>query len=306
MGEKPLIVKLGTVACGISEATPIVFRGRLFRFECPRPDHLPGLCPPEVRVGWTHPGGYFRFTDVETGELTPDFAQGHHLGCAFVEDDVVYAFGIGTRPDPPDEEGTRIQVFWSRDLEEWSSRTALSMPGCGAFNTSVCRGPDGYRMAIEVGEPPEMVGVRFTIFFAKSDDLLQWCLLPEQHNHTKERYAGCPSLRFYDEHYYMMYSERTGNYVVRSRDLARWEYSPLNPVLVHGDEDKAIANPELTPAQRAYIAETENRKCGDPDLCGFEGQTVFCYTWGHRGRQFLAEGRYDGEPEAFFRSLFPE
>ena len=180
MHEKPLMAKSGTIDCGMGETTPLVFQGRLYRFECVRPDYMEGLCPPEVRIGWTHPGGYFRFVDVATGGLTPSFAQGHHLGCAFLEGDTVYTYGIGTRPDPPDEAGTRIQIFWSRDLENWSTRTALTMPGCGAFNVTVCRGPSGYAMGIEVGEPPELVGVRFTIFFAVSDDLLKWRLLPEE------------------------------------------------------------------------------------------------------------------------------
>ena len=305
MQERPLIRKLGTIDCGMVETTPIVFSGRLYRFESVRPDYMPGLCPPEIRVGWTHPGGYFRFVDVESGEPTQSFAQGYHLGCALVANDTVYAFGLGTRPDPPDETGSRIQVFWSKDLENWSSRTALVMPGWGAFNTTVCRGRDRYAMGIEMGEPAELVGVRFTVLFAVSDNLQEWDLLPEECNHTKERYAGCPSLRFFGDHYYMIYAERSGNFVVRSKDLAQWEYSPFNPVFVYSDEDKIIANQELTAAQKAYIGETENRKAGDIDLCEVDGETIIYYDWGYRGRVFLAEARYDGSLESFFTSMFP-
>ena len=65
--------------------------------------------------------------------------------------------------------GTRIQVFWSTDLKEWKNETALALPkGWNVFNSSVCKGPEGYVMAFEVGEPAEVVGAAFTNFFAFS------------------------------------------------------------------------------------------------------------------------------------------
>ena len=90
-------------------------------------------------------------------------------------------------------------------------------------------------MAIEVGKPPEVVGVPFTTRFAESTDLKGWKLLPEDRVFTKERYSACPSIRHLDGMYYMTYLEarpgpRYETHIVRSRDLIRWESSPLNPV----------------------------------------------------------------------------
>ena len=312
--KKPLITKIGTIDCGLLETTPIVFRGMHYRFESVRPDYTRGFCPPEIREArtgpggyfWTGPGGYFRFVDVESGESTPSFAPGHHLGCAHVSGNTVYAYGTAKRTHPPGEEGSRIQVFWSNDLERWSSQTALHLPGWGAYNTTVCKGREGYVMAIEIGEPPEVAGVRFTIFFAVSDDLLQWRLLPQEYVHTKERYAACPALRFIEDSYYMIYAERTYIHIVRSRDLAHWEDSPFNPVMGPSVEDKIIANTELTAEQQGYIDETENIKNADPDLCEWDGRTVIYYCWGIRGRQFLAQAEYEGSLRTFFTGFFPE
>ena len=63
-----------------------------------------------------------------------------------------------------------------------------------------------------------------------------WNLLPNECVYTKKRYSACPALRFLDGWFYMTYLEaRPGpnyeTYLVRSRDLIRWESSPLNPVL---------------------------------------------------------------------------
>ena len=139
---KPVIVKRGTLDCDMVEATPVVFHGRLYRFEYVRQNY------------WANDtgGSYLRFIDVETGEATPSFARGYHLGSAYVEGDAAYVYGVDIW------DGERIQVFRSRDLSEWSSQPALVMPGWGIFNTSVCKGDGRYVMAFEVGKPPEVVG----------------------------------------------------------------------------------------------------------------------------------------------------
>jgi hypothetical protein len=42
-------------------------------------------------------------------------------------------------------------------------------------------------MAIELGEPAGLVGVRFTIFFAESDDLLKWSMHPFNEAFSKDQ-----------------------------------------------------------------------------------------------------------------------
>ena len=68
--SKPVIRKLGTIDCDMVETTPVVFRGRLYRFEYVRPNYH------------GNPTGesYFWFVDVESGEMTPPFARRYQLG----------------------------------------------------------------------------------------------------------------------------------------------------------------------------------------------------------------------------------
>jgi len=295
--KKPLIKKLGTLDCDMVETTPIVFHKRLYRFEYVRPNY------PSNPTG----DSYFRFMEVESREPTPAFAVGHHLGNAHVQEDTVYVYGV--------EHWGRstIQVFWSQDLRTWSSQPALTLPDWGIYNNSVCQGPDRFIMVFEVGEPPDIVGERFTNYFAESDDLLNWTLLPSECVFSKDRYTACPALRFLsDGYYYMIYLEaRPGPtyepHIVRSQDLVHWESSPLNPLMQHSPEDKLIANPKLTPHQRERIAEAVNINNSDVDLCEFNGKVILYYSWGNqKGIEYLAQAEYEGTLERFLRGFFPE
>ncbi len=292
---RPAIRKLGTLDLDMVEATPVVFRDRLYRFEYVRPGY------PANKTG----DSYFRFIDVAAGRATPAFARGYDLGCAWPR-----AGRCGSSASI-NGTATKIAAFRSDDLEHWESHAALTLPTWGMFNTSVCKAGDRFIMAIEVGKPPEVVGVPFTNRFAESKDLLHWKLLPAECVFTKERYSACPSIRFLDGWFYMLYLEtlagpRYETYLVRSRDLVRWESSPLNPVLVASEQDKAIANPRLTAEQRAKIAGAVDRNNSDVDLCEFRGKTIIIYSWGNQqGTEFLAEAVYEGPLASFLKGFFP-
>jgi hypothetical protein len=292
---RPAIKKLGTLDLLMVETTPVVFRGRLYRFEYVRDNY------PANKTG----ASYFRLIDVATGEATPAFAKGQHLGCAFVEGETAYAFGVDKWG------GSKITAFRSKDLEKWEKHLALHLPGWGLYNTSVCKADGRYVMAVEVGEPKEVVGVPFTIFFAESNDLLSWKLLPQECVYSREKYTACPALRYLDGCFYMIYLEaRPGptyeSHIVRSRDLRSWEPSRLNPVLAFSEEDKAVANPKLTAGQRQAVAHARDINNSDVDLCEFRGKTIIYYSWGNQqGKEFLAEAVYDGTLADFLRSFFP-
>ncbi len=292
--QKPQIKKLGVIDCDMVEATPVVFHGDLYRFEYVRANYKPN------RTG----DSYFRFIHVESGKSTTPFATGYHLGSAYVENDTVYVYGVDMWGE------SNIQVFWSSDLETWSSQSALNPPNWGIYNTSVCKGSDRYVMAFEVGEPPEEVGVRFTNRFAESSDLINWTLTPSECVYSKDRYTACPALRFLDGFYYMIYLEaRPGPtyepHIVRSRDLIHWESSLHNPVMQFSAEDKIIANPDLSIEQRQRIAAAVNRNNSDVDLCEFNGKVIIYYSWGNqRGVEFLAHAVYDDTLESFLRGFF--
>jgi hypothetical protein len=294
-GKKVAIKKLGTIDCRLVEATPVVFKERLYRFEYVRDNYHAN------KAGAT----YFRFIDTASGTPTPPFAKGQHLGCALVDGETMYAFGVDKWG------GATITGFRSTDLGKWQERPALTLPGWALFNTSVCKADGRYVMAVEVGAPKEVVGVPFTIFFAESKDLLEWKLLPRECVYSKEKYTACPALRYLDGYYYMIYLEsRPGptyeSHIVRSKDLKQWESSRLNPVLKFSEEDKAIANPKLTAAQRKAIAQATNINNSDVDLCEYQGKTVIYYSWGNQqGTEFLAEAVYEGTLAQFLRSFFP-
>ena len=291
----PVIKKLGTIDCDMVETTPVVFKSRLYRFEYVRDNYKPN----------TTGKSYFRFIDVASGDATPSFAAGYHLGSAYVEGETMYVFGVNMWGKE------RIQVFWSKDLKQWEDKPALVLPGWEIFNNSVCKGKDGrYVMAFEIGAPPEETGVAFTTRFATSVDLLAWALTPSACVYTKERYSACPALRYLDGDYYMIYLESYPGYwaphIVRSKDLVVWEESPFKPIMKHSGEDKRIANPKLTEAERKRIADAVDVNNSDVDFCEFEGKTIIYYSWGNQqGIEHLAEAVYEGPEAAFLKGFFP-
>jgi len=291
----PMIVKLGTIDLDLVETTPVVFQGRVYRYEYVRPGYKPNSTG----------DSYSRFVDHETGEATPAFAQGYHLGSAAVDGDLAIVTAVNIW------DGERVDVFVSRDLKTWESWNGLNLPGYGIFNTSLCRDDQGYLLMFEIGKPEELAGARFTALFARSTDLKTWTVLPPECNYAKDRYTAPHCLRYRDGYYYNFFLESMkGGYaqrVVRSKDLIHWELSPFESVLMWGDEDKKIANPKLTDAQRKEIAEAENVNNSDFDYCEFEGKLIINYSWGNqRGLEFLAEARYDGTEAEFLTALFPE
>lgn len=292
--QGPVIRKLGTIDVDLVESTPVVFNGRVYRFEYVRPGY------------WDNDTGdsYFRFVDHETGARTASFAKGYHLGSAAVFGDLVVVTGVNIW------DGERVQVFVSKDLETWEDWTALDLPGYGIFNTSLCRAEDDYVLMFEVGKPEEVAGSRFTARFARSKDLKTWALTAPECTYSKDRYTAPHCLRFHDGYYYNFYLEAVkgtyAQYVVRSRDLIEWELSPVNPVLAHSEEDKKIANPELSGELRKRIEVAENRNNSDFDYCEFEGRLVINYSWGNqRGEEFLAKAVYEGTEAEFLAALFP-
>ena len=292
--QAPVITKLGTIDIDLVETTPIVFKGKVYRYEYVREKYKKN----------TTGKSYSHFVDHETGETTPAFAQGYHLGSAAVDGDLA----IVTAVDIWD--GEKVEIFVSRDLKTWESWNALNLPGYGMFNTSLCRDPQGYILMFEVGKPAEIAGNRFTARFARSKDLKTWTLPAPECVYAKNRYTAPHCLRYVYGYYYDFYLESmNGGYaqsVVRSKDLITWEQTPIHPFLMWSDEDRQIANPNLSEEQRKHIAASENINNSDFDYCEFEGKLIINYSWGNqRGLEFLAEARYDGTEKEFLAALFP-
>lgn len=289
---RTVIKKLGTIDCDLVETTPVVFKNKVYRYEYVRKGYKPN----------TTGDSYSRFIDHESGEATPAFAVGYHLGSAFVNGDSVYVTAVDIW------DGENIEMFVSSDLKNWQSRTVLYLPGYGIFNTALCKADNRYVLMYEIGKPEEVAGERFTARFASSTDLVKWDPLPKECTYSKDRYTAPHALRYLDGYFYDFYLEAFEGYemrVVRSKDLISWESSPFNPVLKASEEDKKIANSKLTKTQRKIIAEAENINNSDIDFCEYKGKLIINYSWGNQhGVEFLAEAEYDGSLEEFLKSLF--
>ncbi len=292
--ERPRIVKLGTIDLDLVEVTPIVWKGRLYRSEWVRSTY------------WANAEhkDYFRFVERATGRATPAFAHGYQFASAFVDGGTMYVTGVEKGGQP------MIRMFASRDLVKWDCWTVLNMPGWGVFNTSICKAGDRYVLMFEINKPKEEAGHAFTARFATSKDLRTWEMTPSECVYAKDRYTAPHCLRYLDGWYYNFYLEAHEGYemrVVRSRDLIHWTPSPLNPVLKASDEDRKIANPKLTAAQRQRVATAVDLNNSDIDFCEFKGRLWISYSWGNqKGVEHLAEAFYEGSEASFLKGWFPE
>ncbi len=298
------MIKHGTIAVGVVESTPVVWQDRLLRFEWVRSD------------AWAQGNhqsrdvGHYHFVDMETDEEVGDpFAFGNAFGCAYEENGVMYAHGVGGNGAPCHH----IDVYWSTDLCQWQTQRAITLPDeFNIYNTSVCKDDKGYLMTIEVSGPAETIGEPFTIVFARSTDLLNWELLPmDTYMFYKEHYSACPSIRYFDGMYYMVYLEmlpfyRCAPYIVRSADLIEFEVALLNPFMMFSDEDRVLVHPErFTDEQKEMIRTAMDNNNSDVDFCEYHGKTYILYSWGNQlGKEFLALAEYDGPLDEFLKSFF--
>lgn len=300
--KKPL-VKKGTLKIGVVETTPVVFHDRLLRFEWIR-NHGWGKAS-----GATQDVGYYHFIDMETEEeVCPPFALDHSFGCCYAEDGVMYVQGVRGNGG-----GNTLACMRSEDLIHWEMGEPIVFPEeIRLYNTSCCKGKDGYVLAIEIGGKHPAVGRAFTIIFATSQDLMHWELMDMMEvSYSRERYTACPVLRYYDGYYYMIYLEamplrRYVPYIVRTKDLKEFESSPINPVMFYSDEDKALSpTARFTEEQKEFIRCALNCNNSDVDLCNWKGKTVLTYSWGNQvGKEFLAWAEYDGSEQEFLESFF--
>ena len=302
--RKKKIKKLGTIKPHYVESTPFVWKDELVIFEWVRAD------------SWAKNGnerGYYHIFNPAKNTASKPFGYDHAFGSSYEENGVVYVHGVKGN----DGWTNQIDMFWSDDLENWNFKEAvIKVPeDICVFNTSVCKGKDGYVMAIEVGTPEDkhpIIGCNFTMIFAVSKDLFNWELLPiEKYIYSPERYTACPAIRYYDGYYYMVNLEsapfhRWIPYIVRTKDLETWEIGEINPFITPDDDDKKLIYPErLTEEEKEFIANGFDCNNSDIDFCDYNGKTVIMYSWGNQyGKEFLAMAEYDGSLQELLESHF--
>lgn len=271
---RPALTKEGPIRPDLCEVTPVLWKGRLCLVESIRP--AAGGMPSEY---------YLVVTDEKTGERLTRFAEGYGLACAWVHEGRLYAFASRFGAD---NTWNDVTVFHSADLQEWRQKRVIEQENEHLFNSSVCRGPDGFVMAYESNDRQYPA---FTIKFAKSPDLENWTKVPGA-IFGADRYTACPCIRYVDGWYYMMYLEhRTPRWffetwLARSQDLERWELAPANPVLAPDQEDEGV-------------------NASDPDIIEIEGNTVLYYSVGdQRTWMNVKRALYKGTMQELFSSYF--
>lgn len=302
MGDAPVIHKLGVVAPA-GEMTPFIRNGRLYRVET----SLEG--DPNTFIF----GGSFTVTDTVTGVKTKPAGPGWHFFSAYCGGGSdVYIFGTNEQKNRV-WGGDTIRLFRSSDLETWEEKDVIRREGWLFYNTSVCKGRNGYVMAIEAGAPQEKVGVPFTTFFAVSDDLVSWTMMSDEICYARERYVACPALRYLpeDDFYYMICLEalplaRYAPYIYRTKDFTTWEIGLHNPVLWISREDRipkpgAVFDAAAKKTIRSYL----NINNCDIDLCEYGGKTIIYYLTGDQlGTGFMCEAVYNGTLKEFLQAHF--
>ncbi len=307
--KKPVIRKLGTISCNcIVETTPIVYRGELYRFEVVRRKSFTSATKGSWRDVEDSPS--LRFVNVRTNESTPIFAEDHTFGFPIVVDDEMYVVTGKSKTW-----GADTLVFMrSDDLVSWETYQELPMPGFKIYNMNIAKKDGKFTLLIEISAPLEECGPHYYTFrFLQSDDMTHWTLMPQECVFQKDRYAGSPGLYTLDDdpYYYVTYLEEYpmccyANCIARSKDFINWEYSLLNPVLMYDEyEDKKIASPFLTEADRALIDAALDINNSDLEICEFLGRTIIYYSWGDQlGHEFLAEACYEGTVKEFLQGFF--
>jgi hypothetical protein len=278
---RPRLVKVPSAFETMMENTPVVFEGRPLLVANRRDDTL------NKTDGYVA-SMYFYIRDLRTGVEIARFGEGHSFVNAFVEGGVLHAFGSqGTNRDWFGS----IDHFSSSDLKAWRREPAIEREGDEhLFNSSVCHDGSGYLMAYESNLP-----VMFCFKFARSRDLSRWEKVPGLiFTGEKNEYSACPVLRRIDPWYYVIYLHAATpghpgwiSYLARSRDLADWELSPLNPIL------------EASPG--------EGINNSDVDLFEWEGNTYLTYATGDQATWGAVRvAMFQGPLAAFYAAWFPE
>ena len=303
----PVLKKNGAICDNGGECTPFVRQGKLMLLEN-RWEGFGGLAGPCGVVR-----DYFSFDYT-----VPFGGDGPRFYSAYCEEDRVFAFAT---------KDNVVYRYASADLKTWEKTEALVFPeDFELFNTSVCKGPDGYRMAVEcawrgqsrgeenTGINP-YIGVCFTEFFASSKDLARWELQPFETAYTPERYCACPALRYCEGYYYMICLEalplgRYAPYLYRTKDFETWEIGLYNPILMPGEEDRRIKPGMAVPEAlaRANARHVDINNC-DVDLCEYEGKTYLVYCTGHQAQArgmngLVCEAVFEGTLRDYLQANF--
>jgi hypothetical protein len=215
------------------ENTPVLFGTRL-------------LLVSNYRPGLGHAKGkdaYLYIDDLQTGEQVARFGQGHSFASAYMNGKELNVFALEFTDFGQIMNSTGINRLTTTDLKEWKTEKVILPEGKEhLFNSSVCKDEKGYVMAYETDKP-----VQFCFKFARSSDLSKWDKITDLvFTGINHEYSACPVIRYVKPYYYVIYVHEPyaghdgwNSFLIRSKDLETWEYSPFNPILeaATGDQE---------------------------------------------------------------------
>ncbi len=290
----PKIVKKRAIRPN-GEMTPFVWNGKLMRLE----------------LVYDLSNGFHTYSiivDCEEKKEISRLAEGLLFTSGYLDEDTNTFYCIGTDP----ENRGRIVGFYSKDLINWESREFINNPGWVYYNTGLTKGPDGYVLLMEASDPVEIVGEKFTHFFATSKDLVNWELMDYDKSMTKERYLGGPWLKYSEGWYYVLACaelpcQRYTNYIYRTQDFETWYVGYYNPVLIADDEDRKLSpNAFGMPQEMIDGLDTFfNINNSDIDMCDYKGKVYLNYLVGNQCTYaHMCEAEYDGTVAELLKSYF--
>lgn len=304
----PKIKKLG--ACSPNgEMTPFTWNGRLMRLELADPSR-----------GVDISGGTAAIRDVESGEFLSYFAEDSYYHSAFIEDNVVYVTGVDKK------RRDTIRLYESRDLKTWTSRDLLTNPGWIYFNSQIAGNKEvGYYIILESGPhvypvemwdtdyPRKFIGNKgWTMFFAKSTDLVNWEFLDYDQPFSKDEGTGGPCLKYSDGWFYLLADcllprKIFTNYMYRTKNFKDWYVGYYNPIMMPSDEDRQISPhyTEITEEEKERLKTAFHVNNTDLDVCDWNGKTYINFACGNQlGNYWMAEAICDMPLKDFLKSYF--
>jgi len=299
----PLITKIGTVdTAHQADGSFIVFQNQLYYLRWQGTEN-------------GYQNGYFQFSKDKTGETAPPFARGYGCGQAMVDKGTIY---VSSTNDIDTADGqNKIFIHASTDMVNWQVRQALDLPGWFVFKSSTCKADSRYVMMLEVFKSPSEGRSGAYCRFATSQDMIHWKMTPSEcWFDNGDGFAAGHFLRYLDGKFYVFYLGKDpvnggwAMYVARSSDLIQWEKSPLNPVLRASEEDRKIANPNLSAEQRAWIAKKTDINNSDMYYVEYDGQVMIDYFWDDQTADPVGRGVgraiYRGTETQFLHGWFRE
>ncbi len=306
--DYPKIKKLG--ACSPNgEMTPFMWKGRLMRLELV-----------DESKGTDTKSGCATIRDVEAGTFLSYFAEDSYFHSAFVEEDTIYVTGVDkNRRDT-------IRIYESKDLVNWKSRDLFTNPGWIYFNSQIAGNAEvGYYIILESGPhvypvgmwdteyPKNFIGKNsWTMFFAKSSDMIHWEFLDYEEPFSKDEGTGGPALKYSDGWFYLMADcllprKIFVNYMYRTKDFKDWYVGYYNPIMMPSDEDRQISPryTDITDAERERLKTAFHVNNTDLDLCDWNGKTYINFACGNqKGNYWMAEAICDMPMAEFLKSYF--